>query len=288
MPSFSRWAGIPLHRAAGLKEAIDGIMSVAGPVAGGIIIALYGTTKAWFGAAALCLVIVCIAVFFYQKRRPRRKSNTTTYANAWQNMRGDKFLLLVILFTLPLFILGESWELLILPAYVHTNNYTSVFLGVLEAAFGLGAFIGAIYFTAAAKRVKFFTLLIVNYLAYTLSIVVLICALPAAVVVAATFISGLPFGAFGAMVTTILLSRANESTRGKTLGIFAASTAFTESLCILIIGFMLQNKGFYNTLLSAACIFTALIFISLFTRRFETAPTISEDDKNNPSTGLLP
>jgi MFS family permease len=272
IPTYSRWAALPLHRVSGFKEVIGGMSAVIGPVAGGLIIASCGTLNAWVIAAGLCFLIVAIAVFFFNKRKPRVQPNDTTYPQVWQGMRRDKFLLQVILFTLPLFILGESWELLILPVYTHTFNHTSVFLGVLEAAFGFGVFIGALYFAAFGKKFRFFTLLTINYFAYALSIIVLMYNLPKTSVIAATFISGLPFGAFGAMVTTILLSRAVGDMRGKMLGLFAAGAAFTESIFILIIGLMLQKAGLFNTLFTAVIIFISLILASLFVRKYEDPP----------------
>lgn len=275
MPGYSRMAGIPLHRTTGLKSAIDGIMAVFGPVLGGLIIAAYGTTQAWITATLMCFVIVIMAVYVFNNRKVRKVPNSTTYGNAWGCMKSDKFLMQVIMFTLPLFILGESWELLILPAYVHTFNHGSIFLGFLEAAFGLGAFLGALFFASAGKRFRFFTLLTVNYIAYALSVIVLMFDLPKGLVLITSGLSGLPFGAFGAMVTTILLSRAQEELRGKTLGLFAAGAALVESLFVLLIGVMLNYVGLYLTLLSATLIFAALTAISLTARKQEENPPIT-------------
>lgn len=280
IPGFSRMAGIPLHRTTGLKEAIDGITAVFGPILGGLVIAAYGTAHAWLAASFMCFVIVIMAVYVYNNRKIRKMPNETTYNQAWCCMRGDKFLLQVIAFTLPLFILGESWELLILPAYVHTFNHSSVFLGFLEAAFGLGAFIGALFFASAGKRFKFFTLLTVNYTAYTLSVIVLMFDLPKALVLITSGLSGLPFGAFGAMVTTILLSRSQEELRGKTLGLFAAGAALVESVFVLIIAFLLQTHGLFNTLLATTFVFMVLIAVSLSSRKYEETPPITQDCLN--------
>lgn len=275
MPTYSRLAGMPLHRVTGIREALDGIMAVGGPILGGAVIAFYGVFQAWTLAAVLCFAIVCMAIKIFNSRKPRVKANPTTYAMAWKNLTHDKFLLKVILITLPLFILGQSWELLILPAYVHAFKHGSLFLGALEAAFGLGAFIGAVYYAAAGKKFKFFTLSVVNYSAYALSVLVLMYNLPKILVIGATGLCGLPFGAFSAMVITIILSRAPEETRGKTLGFFAAGAAFTESVFILIIAFLLKQAGLFNTLQTVLAFFILLITAALFARRGEDGPPIN-------------
>lgn len=275
MPTYARLAGIPLHRVTGIREALEGIMSVGGPLLGGFIIAAYGTLNAWVCAVVLCLAIVLTALRIFNGRKPRIKHNPTTYQTAWANMTKDKFLLRVILFTMPLFILGQSWEFLILPAYVHNFGHSSMFLGVLEAAFGLGAFIGALYFAAAGKKFKFFTLSIMNYSAYVLSVLVLMYNLPKTITAAATALCGIPYGAFSAMVITIILSRAAEETRGKTLGFYGACAAFTESIFILIIAFLLSKFGLLNTLAMIATLFVILIIGAAFARRGETAPPMN-------------
>lgn len=275
MPTYARLAAMPLHRVTGIREALDGIMAVGGPLAGGLIIALYGTLQAWLCAAILCLAIVAIALKIFNARKPRIRPNPTTYKTAWDNLTKDPFLLKVILITLPLFILGQSWELLILPSYVHEFKHGSLFLGMLEAAFGLGAFIGAVYYAAAGKKFKFFTLSVVNYSAYALSVLVLMYNLPKTLVIAATGLCGLPFGAFSAMVITIILSRAQEETRGKTLGLFAAGAAFIESVFILIIALLLKVSGLFNTLLAVLIFFALLIGAAVWARRSESTPPIN-------------
>ncbi len=274
MPSYSRYAAMPLHRSEALKEAADGIMAVAGPLAGGFIIAAWGAANAWAVCAVLCLLITLLAAVTLNKRKAVHPSNTSAYKDVINHIKRDKFLMYVILFTLPLFILGESWELLILPTYVHTFNHGPLMLGLLEAAFGLGAFIGALYFAAAGKRFSFFTLLTVNYCAYIAAALSLIYNLPQSIVTAASLLSGLPFGAFGAMVITIILNATPVQLRTKTLGLFAASAALVESIFALIIGFTLEQKGLAFTLYGAVVIFVILIAAALVKRGSEKTPPL--------------
>ena len=274
LPSYTRLAGIPLHKATGLKEALDGIMSVAGPLAAGLVIAVYGPLKAWFCTVFLCFCIVITALRLFNGRKPRIKHTSATYSQILKNLYKDSFLFKVITLTLPLFILGQSWELLILPAYVHQQAYGSFFLGLMEAAFGLGAFAGALYFTAVGKRFKFFTLSALNYTAYAVSVIVLMYSLPKSLVVAATALCGAPYGAFTAMVITIILARIPEETRGKTLGVFAAGAALTESIFIMVIALLLNAFGLFNTLLYVLLVFVLLILAALRAARNEKRPPL--------------
>ena len=265
-PTFSRYAGEPLSKTSGLIEAMDGIMSVAGPLLCGAVIAWAGLFSAWVMCAAFCAVIVLLCLLVFTNRKPRVLKPAVSYRETLAYVRKDKIILESILFTLPTFLLGQSWELIILPTYIYEHGFSSLYLGMLGGAFGLGAFIGALAFASAARRFKFFALLTFNYVGYLLSVLVLLFPLPKAAVLAATVLCGVPFGAFGAMMISIILLRTPVELRGKMLGVFATATYTVESLCVLGVAACIDNWGLNFTLCTVAAIFAILIFVSLFGR----------------------
>lgn len=266
LPTFSRYANVPIHRSTGFVEALDGSMSVLGPLLGGVVIATFGLLGSWSFSVFFCLIIVSLSALIYNNRTRGKKLNTTTFSQAVVNIKGDKNLFRAILFTLPLFILGQSWELLILPGYVHEHGFGTEYFGLLGAAFGLGAFAGALLFSAAAQRFKFFTLLIINYVGYAVSVWVIMCSFPKIIVLGANLFCGLPFGAFSAMLTTIILTHTPEELRGKTLGIFAAAAYVIESVCVVGIAFFMQYRGLNQTLGAILALFIALTLITVIRR----------------------
>lgn len=282
--TFSRYAGVPLSKTSGLAEAFDGMMSVIGPVLGGVIIAGYGVLSAWMFCALCCFIIVGLCLLLYTGRKNRLKKPYVSFQETWTHLRQDPLLKHVILFTLPTFILSESWELLLLPTYIYQHGFSALYLGTLGAAFGLGAFLGAVVFASAAKRFRFFTLLTFNYMGYLLSVAVLIFCLPKAWVTVSTMLCGIPFGAFGAMVTSIILLRTPEHLRSKTLGIFSAATYTVESLSVLGIACCIHFAGLNKTLLTAAAIFAILIVASFCTRENTDIWSRLHDEKKEPFT----
>ena len=273
-PTFSRYADVPLSKTSGIIEAFDGIMSVAGPLLGGAIIALYGLLAAWIVCVLFCVVIVTLCIIVFTNRRPRQLRPLASYREVWQNLKMDRTLWEPILFTVPTFILGQSWELLLLPAYIYEHGFNSIYLGFLGATFGLGAFIGALIFAGKSKKFTFFTLLTLNYTGYLLSVLVLYFNLPTGIVLAATVLCGLPFGAFGAMIISIILLRTPPAYRSKTLGLYATATYTVESVCVLGIAALIQWIGLQNTLLAVSCAFGGLVLASIFARRKEDFWTI--------------
>ena len=279
-PTFSRYADVPLSKTSGIIEAFDGIMSVAGPLLGGAIIALYGLLAAWIVCVLFCLVIVTLCTVVFTNRRPRQLRPAASYREVWQNLTADRTLWEPIFFTVPTFILGQSWELVLLPSYIYEHGFNSVYLGFLGAAFGLGAFVGALFFAGRAKKFTFFTLLTLNYTGYLISVLVLYFNLPTAVVLAATALCGLPFGAFGAMIISIILLRTPLEYRSKTLGLYATATYTVESVCVLAIAALIQFCGLQNTLLTVSCVFGGLVISSICAKRKEDFwATLSTENK---------
>ncbi len=279
-PTFSRYADVPLSKTSGIIEAFDGIMSVAGPLLGGAIIALYGLLAAWIVCVLFCLVIVTLCTVVFTNRRPRQLRPAASYREVWQNLTADRTLWEPIFFTVPTFILGQSWELVLLPSYIYEHGFNSVYLGFLGAAFGLGAFVGALFFAGRAKKFTFFTLLTLNYTGYLISVLVLYFNLPTAVVLAATALCGLPFGAFGAMIISIILLRTPLEYRSKTLGLYATATYTVESVCVLAIAALIQFCGLQNTLLTVSCVFGGLVIASICAKRKEDFwATLSTENK---------
>lgn len=266
-PTFSRYADVPLSKTSGIIEAFDGIMSVAGPLLGGAVIAACGLLAAWVLCTVFCLIIVMLCIIVFTNRRPRQLRPAAPYREVWAHLKADRSLWEPILFTVPTFILGQSWELVLLPTYIYEHGFNSVYLGFLGAAFGLGAFAGALCFAGFAKKFAFFTLLTFNYLGYLLSVLVLYFNLPTPAVLATTALCGVPFGAFGAMIISILLLRTPAQYRSKTLGLFATATYTVESVCVLTIAALIHGMGLQRTLLAVSIVFGALVAMSLLARR---------------------
>ena len=281
VPSFSRYAGESINRTTGLLKAIDGFMTVAGPVLGGLVIASCGLLGAWDVSAVFCAIIVSLCLTVFSNRKARVQRPIISYGGVWQHVWKDDLLRRALLFTLPTFILGESWELLILPAYVYDHGFTSIYLGLLGAAFGLGAFLGALWFSKSSKTMRFATLLCLNYIGYLLSVLVLYFTLPSFIVLATTMLCGLPFGAFGAQVTGIVLSRTPAELRSKTLALYTACTYVLESVSVLGIAFLISCCGLQMTLKSISIIFAGLVMVSFWTRKRNDFPReFLPEDKN--------
>ena len=98
---------------------------------------------------------------------------------------------------------------------------------------------------------------------------VLYFKLPTYVVLAATALCGIPFGAFGAMIISIILMRTPVPLRSKTLGLYATATYTIESVCVLGLAGCISFAGLQNTLLFVSAVFMGLTFLSVRARKRE-------------------
>ncbi len=281
VPSFSRYGGVPINRTTGLLEAIDGSMTVAGPLISGGVIVWCGLRGAWNVSVLFCAVIVILCLTVFSNRKARVKRPIVSYREVFSFFKQDGILRKTILFTLPTFILGESWELLILPAYVYEHGFTSVYLGLLGGTFGLGAFLGALWFSKFSQRIQFSHLLTVNYMGYLLSVLVLYFKLPAWMVLMATMLCGLPFGAFMAMVNSIILVRTPLPLRSKMLALYTAATYLWESISVLGIAYCIFCCGLSQSLKLISGIFGILVIVSFcMWKQPLFVPDFTTEDKN--------
>ena len=80
-------------------------------------------------------------------------------------------------------------------------------------------------------------------------------------------ICGIPFGAFSAMISTLILLRAPENIRGKILGIFATASYTVESVCVLAMAVCMHYAGLQRTLLGISVLFGILVLASFVWRK---------------------
>lgn len=267
LPTFSRYAGTLISKTTGLVEAFDGMMTVFGPILAGLVIVYLGLLPAWVFCVLCCLCIINLCILLFARRGPRQPRKTPSYAETWNFVRKDKYLLYPLFFMLPTFIVGQSWELLLLPTYVYENGFNALWLGTLGAAFGIGTFLGGVLFAHKGTNFSFKQVLTLNYLGYALSIWVLYLHFPIIGLLIATILCGLPFGAFNAMMSGLILFRTPKEYRSKTLGIVSTLTYLIESISVLSMAIGIYYFGLQNILCYTTILFAILTFVGILLPR---------------------
>ena len=145
----------------------------------------------------------------------------------------------------------------------------------------MGSFLGALWFAKATRKIPFFKLLTVNYAGYWVSVLVLYFKMSFPTVVLATVLCGLPFGAFGAMITSTILLRTPVELRSKTLALYTAAVYVCESVSVLGVAYCISCGGLQTTLKIVSWLFGLLMISGLFMAWRERFPVhvVAEEKK---------
>ncbi|WP_424244325.1 putative MFS family arabinose efflux permease [Elusimicrobium posterum] len=266
IPLYARFGRVNVQKAYGAREAVSGAAAIAGPLAGGILIAHLGISvtiyfcMVFFSIAA----VLCLKMLKLKEKGIKFKARSSSKKTILYILK-RKNLLLALLFTMPFFFLGYSWENIILPSYIDLHGYGSVYFGMLEGAFGVGILLGALAFAAYEKEIKFNLMLILNYIAYIIPLIIFLLPVGKSVVLAASFIGGIPFGAYAAFITTFLTQNSPQYMRPRVLGIYTSLCAVAEVIGILAISFSMDIFKFNLTIHYLLLFFLAALFLSLLT-----------------------
>lgn len=209
--------------AISLNQMAHSLPSIAGPAAGGIIVAVAGIAGAYlitsgvFFAGALMMLGVAASYGVVQRRAPQ--SARADLGEAWQYLRSHKELLYVTGVMLTPFVLGQSYVLL-LPLFVEKELHLGPeALGALSAALGAGSVLGALV-VATFVRERQLGLLMSGGIFIT-GVAGVLYGLSGNVALTGVFLffAGAGESAIFASYNTILLLRLPDELRGRIMGL---------------------------------------------------------------------
>jgi MFS family permease len=209
--------------AISLNQMAHSLPSIAGPAAGGIIVALIGVAGAYLvtsGAflAGILLMLGVAASYGVVQRRPPQSARADLL-EAWRYLRSHRELLQLTAVMLTPFVLGQSYVLL-LPLFVEKElGLGPEALGALSAALGAGSVFGALL-VATFVRERQLGFLMSSGIFITGAAGVLY-GLSGSVVLTGVFLfaAGAGESAIFASYNTILLLRLPDELRGRVMGL---------------------------------------------------------------------
>ncbi len=270
MPIYSRLAKRTLQSANGAREAIIGVSAILGPLCAGVLAAFEEETFVVNILVLVYLGVFTLALSAYQKREYSRiEKSKINIKKSWRYISKRITLRRGMLFSLPLFIVNFSWESVLLPSYIKTNNFDTIFLGALGAAYGLGILSGALLYAFKGQNLKFKTALILNYLASITVLFIFFIPGYKFLVLGTVVLCGVPLGVFNAAAVTFVLTYTKDAFRNITLGLFASMCALVECVSVVLIGISIDVKdlGFTVLMLMGVFAFILLFVLALYKDR---------------------
>ncbi len=215
--------GQHLMNAISLNTAGHSLPNVAGPAAGGVLIALVGIAGAYFvtsGAYLMGLLMMLgVAAAFGRIERAPTTSAKDDLREAYQYLRAHRDLLQLTGVMLIPFILGQSYVLL-LPLFVEQElaGGPETF-GALSACLGAGSVIGAMAVATFGKQRLIGLLMFAGVLGTGASAIAYGLSQWVPLTGAVLFVAGSAESALFAAYETLLLVRLPDEIRGRVMGL---------------------------------------------------------------------
>jgi hypothetical protein len=264
VPGVRDMADIPIERCSGLYDGVDrGAALVGLPLAGALVAASSALTvlaidAGTFAASAL-LVAACVPEAAQPPRRPaagRADSYLSSLAEGFRYLRGDRLLIAIAAMILVTNFIDQAGGAVLWPVWGHEVAHSSLVLGLLGGALGLGAVAGNALVTWLGPRLP-------RRLTYGVGFVaggaprflVLALATSLTPVLAVTFASGLAVGGINPVVGAVEYERVPRHLQARVIGAVGASAWAGIPFGSLAGGIAVSAFGLRPALLAAAAVF---------------------------------
>jgi len=280
VPAVAGRAALNLERANAAVQAIQRGARLLGAPLSGVLIAVIGPSRVlWVDAAtfALSAAIIGLAVpsaagatlAVPSTEGAAAGTEGRSYLDDLQEgvrfIRRDRLTRAIVLTVMITNFLDAPLFAVILPVYAKQAFGRAVDLGLMVAAFGGGALVGALAFGVIGhmlpRRATFVGAFVGMGLPFWL-----LATLPALpVTLVALFCSGLASGPVNPIIFTIAYERIPPAVLGRVVGTVTAGAFVAIPLGVLVAGYLLQGLGVRATLLGlAACylVVTLSVFVN--------------------------
>lgn len=251
--------GTPRDRVAwsmGILSSAVAVGAAVGPFAGGVAASLIGLRSIFLAGGVLLLVSV-LPVIFMVREMPAQRSGGPVAA-LLPTLRAGGVLGAVVVLLLAQALLQITWSgsqpLVSLKLLAMDPDHAATFTGVAFAASGAASAIAAFLASTFARRTGYKQLCSAAAVLATLALVLMAVVASPWLVIAATLLSGLFFGAIGPTVAAMLGLEAPQSVSGRVFGFSASATSFGFGLGPLAAGLI---AGLIS--LPVALLFTAAV-----------------------------
>jgi MFS family permease len=260
-----------MTRATALSDGVDRLTYLLGGGIGGALIAWIGAANAvlvdatTFGVAAV-LVAGAVRV---GRAVPDDDTTHEPYAVAlragFAYVRRDSLILATALIVLMTNLLDQAHLAVMVPVWVHDVAGSPAALGQVFGAFGLGAVLGNLVFTALAARLpRAATFRVCFALSGAPHILVMAFTSSVAVVMLTVFVSGALCAAINPIFGALVYERVPRHLQARVIGVLRATSWAGMPLGGLVGGLLITWVGLRGGLLLAGSVYLGLTLIPLF------------------------
>jgi MFS family permease len=271
LPGLVTLAQMPTERATSAYDGVSrGARMLGAPLAGALI-AVLGPAHVLLLDAATFLLSAALMAAALPAVPVERVSQHDGYARqlreGLQGLRADRLLLGITTMVMLTNLLDAAMASVLLPVYSRDVLDSSVALGAMFGAFGLGALVGTVLYGIVGPRLPRWPVFTVAFLVGGAPRFGVVASDPPYELLLVTLlVCGLACGCLNPILTAVSLERVPPALRSRVYGVSAAGAEAGMPLGALLAGLSVQSLGLRTALLIAGGVYLAVTLSPLVWR----------------------
>jgi MFS family permease len=255
IPELAALAGMPIERATSASQVIERSSRLVGAPLVGVLIALMGTANVlWLDAVSFftsaAIVALLITVTSVKSKDAAPGNYFDELLNSLRFLRRDTLILTIVVIVMITNFLDAAFGGVILPVYVNQIFGNALNLGLIIAANGGGAVLGAIIFGIIGHRLPRRATFVAMFVLVSLQFWSFALYLSFPLILVATIISGVGAGPLNPIIDAVSYERIPADMRGRVFGTITAGAWVAMPLGMLLGGILTEQFGVQPLLIS--------------------------------------
>jgi MFS family permease len=296
VPVAAKEEDVPITRAMGLTQTLQGVATFLGPITAGILIAVFGEANTLFVTTILFFIGILLASRL--RKQVMTHEHPLTTRQAYRDMREavrfilkDPFLGKMQFFGPLMGAVLMPISVLIFPAWFVFAHQDSQSLGIFLGAGAIGGMVGGALFAAVAHKMAQQTWLVGGLGLYGASLFGLYFVQPGSLwAIGISFIAGLMMSVLYAVPFTAFYSRTPQKLIGRVGSLGMAMGSLAGAVASLGFGWLLHAASAPYALLVAAVMMVSLAVASAympFMRLLDHPSEPAEEPRETAPTTLV-
>lgn len=269
IPDLAALAGMPLERATSASQVIERSSRMVGAPLVGFLIAVMGTANVlWLDAVSFFISAAIVALVIRATPAKRKEVEQSKYFDelltGLRFLRQDHLIRAIVVIVMLTNFLDAAFGGVILPVYMKEVFGSALNLGLIIAASGGGAVLGAIIFGIIGHRLPRYATFVVMFMLASLRFWAFVFYLPFPFLLIMTFISSVGAGPLNPIIDTVSYERIPADMRGRVFGTIQAGAWAAMPLGMLLGGIFTEQFGVQLVLISLGLIYLLTTFSMTF------------------------
>ena len=293
VPELAEMAHMPIERATSLIHIIERSARLIGAPLCGLLIALIGTENVlWLDAVSFFIsaAIIAVTINAYQPAHREEKEQGGGYFDELREglrfIYNDKLMLAIVIMIMLTNFLDAIFSGVVEPVFVKKVYGQALALGLLIAANGGGAVLGALAFSAIGARLPRHTVFVFGFVLAGLRFFLFATYPPLWFALVFTVILSMGAGPLNPILGAVEYERVPRNMRGRVGGAISAGAWSAMPLGMLIGGVLTEQLGVRSMFIGLGVIYSVTTLSMAFIPAMKgmNRKVSIEDDKQGPVT----